>query len=164
MKIAYLRRPFKARRPRVSGGALTGVSRSGVINAPSLLLGKQQKTKERFIELRAEGHAFDRIAQELDVSKPTLIQWHKEFEREIADPKFLRLESLIDQYRLMKERRVEAMGQLLNRVSEELESRELSELPVKQLLELHTSLQAGLNAELREVRYRTGERRIPWRR
>ncbi len=119
---------------------------------------KDHTTKERFIELRAEGYSFDRIAQELDVSKPTLIKWHREFEREIANLKFLRFESLMEQYGLMKQQRVEAMGQLLNRVSEELQGRDLSDLPVKQLLEMFTSLQGRLYGELREVQYRTGEK------
>ena len=118
---------------------------------------KDYKTKERFIELRVQGLSFDSIARELDVSKPTLIQWHREFEREIANLKFLRFESLMEQYGLMKQRRVETMGQLLKRATEELEGRDLSELPAKQLVEMVTSLQARLDAELREVRYRTGE-------
>lgn len=57
----------------------------------------------------------------------------------------------------MKQRKVEAMGRLLKRATEELERRDLSELPAKQLVEMVTSLQARLDAELREVRYRTGE-------
>lgn len=36
---------------------------------------KDYKTKERFIELRAQGLSFDSIARELEVSKPTLIQF-----------------------------------------------------------------------------------------
>ena len=118
---------------------------------------KDNTTKERFIELRAEGYSFTRIAQELGVSKPTLIQWHKELEREIANLKFLRFESLLEQYGLMKERRLQAMGGLLERALAELRERDLSEVPFKQLLEIVMALQGRLDTELREVRYRTGE-------
>ena len=42
---------------------------------------KQQK----FIELRAEGHSFDEIAKRVQISKPTLIKWSKEFKEQIAE-------------------------------------------------------------------------------
>ena len=46
--------------------------------------------KDKFIELRAEGNYFDKIAELLDVSKPTLIKQQREFESEISNLKFLR--------------------------------------------------------------------------
>ena len=38
---------------------------------------KDQETKEKFVELRAKGLSFDRIAQELHVSKQSLINLGK---------------------------------------------------------------------------------------
>ena len=39
--------------------------------------------REKFIELRAEGLNFDKIAKELKRSKQTLINWNKELGGEI---------------------------------------------------------------------------------
>jgi transposase len=47
-------------------------------------MAKDTKTRERFMELRAKGHSFDKISEELKVSKPTLIQWRKDLEKQIA--------------------------------------------------------------------------------
>ncbi|MGZ4885497.1 MAG: hypothetical protein ACXVI7_09170 [Halobacteriota archaeon] len=44
---------------------------------------KDNKTKERFIELRGQGLPLARIAAEINVSKPTLINWGHEFREEI---------------------------------------------------------------------------------
>ena len=41
--------------------------------------------KTKFLELRARGIPYSRIAEELSVSKPTLIQWGKSRAEDIAD-------------------------------------------------------------------------------
>ncbi len=42
-----------------------------------------QKTREKFIELRAENVSFDKIAKQLKVSKSTLIMWARLYELDI---------------------------------------------------------------------------------
>jgi hypothetical protein len=39
--------------------------------------------KNRFLEMRAKGETFDTIAREIGISKPTLINWGKLYEKEI---------------------------------------------------------------------------------
>jgi len=46
-------------------------------------LGKEEQ-KRRFVELRAKGYSYARIAKELRVSKGTLTAWNIELEAEIA--------------------------------------------------------------------------------
>ncbi|MBT2601832.1 hypothetical protein ABWK46_13160 [Peribacillus frigoritolerans] len=41
--------------------------------------------KAQFIELRAKEVPYEKIAQELEVSKPTLIKWGRELETEISN-------------------------------------------------------------------------------
>ncbi len=43
---------------------------------------------QRFIVLRASGLSYDKIAQEMDTSKPTLLKWAKEFQRELDEAQF----------------------------------------------------------------------------
>ena len=50
---------------------------------------KDLQTKEKFIELRARGLSFNKIAEEIEVSKPTLLKWSSEFSEEIANRRFL---------------------------------------------------------------------------
>jgi transposase-like protein len=45
---------------------------------------KDINLKEKFIQLRAKGFSFDKIAKEISTSKPTLLKWSEEFEGEIA--------------------------------------------------------------------------------
>lgn len=97
---------------------------------------KDQKTKTQFIELRAQGLSFNNIAKRLNVSKPTLIKWSKEFEYEISNAKAIELETLYDKYYMVKEKRITLFGEFLERIREELESRDLSDIPTERLFDL----------------------------
>jgi len=44
-----------------------------------------EKTVQRFIELRSQGWPFARIATELSVSKPTLINWSRKHQFQIQN-------------------------------------------------------------------------------
>jgi hypothetical protein len=44
---------------------------------------KDQETVQKFIELRAQGWSFVRIAAELGVAKSTLTEWSRKFRFEI---------------------------------------------------------------------------------
>ena len=48
-----------------------------------------EATKHQFIECRASGMSFDRIAEKLKVSKPTLINWSRDSSLEIQNLKAL---------------------------------------------------------------------------
>ena len=41
------------------------------------------ETKHRFIELRAKGYSFDKIALELNKAKQTLIDWSRELKEAV---------------------------------------------------------------------------------
>ena len=97
---------------------------------------KDQKTKEKFIELRAQGFSFDRIAKELRVSKQTLIVWSKELELEIANLKAIELEALQEKYYLLKQKRIELFGEKLKALKNELDKRNLEEISTKDLFGL----------------------------
>ena len=78
---------------------------------------KDQKTKERFVELRAQGWSFDRIASKLDVSKNTLIGWSENLELEIQNAKQIQLDRLREMHLLTKCAKIEAFGKQLKRIS-----------------------------------------------
>jgi len=92
---------------------------------------KDQKIKLRFIDLRAQGLSYDKIARDLEVSKQTLINWSKECATEIANLKAIEMESLQERYYLTKSKRVEFLGKALAAVQDELENRDLKQVPTE---------------------------------
>ena len=89
-----------------------------------------------FIELRAKGLSFDKIAKKLNVSKPTLIKLSKEFEHEINNFKIIELENLYEKYYMKKEKRITLFGDILKKINDELQNRDLSKIPTEKLFDL----------------------------
>ena len=111
--------------------------------------------KERFIELRAKSWSFDKIAKELGKAKQTLIDWSKELQDEIANRKALELESLYESYYLMKENRLQTFGDMLTKIKEEIERRDLSDVPTDKLLELLLKYDSQVKEEIIEPIYKS---------
>lgn len=118
---------------------------------PEQLAGKQEQ-RLRFIELRAQGWSLARIAGELKLSKTTLSNWSQELEAEIAGLKAIELESLQEQYFLLKEGRLRLLGELVEKLRQEALSRDLSTVATEKLLDLLLRYHAELKAEYVEVR------------
>jgi len=115
------------------------------------------ETKERFIELRAKGWSFDKIAKELGKAKQTLIDWSKELQDEIANRKALELEALYETYHLQRESRLQAFGVMIAKIKEEVESRDLSDVPTDKLLELLLKYNSQVKEEIVEPIFKTSQ-------
>lgn len=113
--------------------------------------------KEKFIELRAKGYSFDKIAKELGRAKQTLIDWSKELEEEIANLKALELEALYEKYYLHKENRLQTFGELLGKIKKEIEKRNLSDVSTEKLLELYLKYQAQAKEEVTEPVFKSSK-------
>ncbi len=96
---------------------------------------KDNETKKQFIELRASGLSFAKIAEQLSVSKQTLINWSQESETKlsIANLRAIEFESLQEQFFVGKQKRIELLGGKLNALIAETEKRDLSEIPTEKL-------------------------------
>lgn len=66
-----------------------------------------KEEQERFVELRARGLSFEKIALEMGVSKPTLIKWAGEFHKEISTAEYMDLQALLEQHRLNRRAKIE---------------------------------------------------------
>ena len=97
---------------------------------------KLLEDKTKLIEMRAKGFSYDAIAKEIEVSKPTLIDWTKNLENEIAKAKAIELEALYEQFYLHKEARIRSIGGVLKKILEELETRSLADVPTDKLMEI----------------------------
>jgi len=108
--------------------------------------------KTQFVELRARGWSYRRIANRLKVGKSTLANWSQELEAEIASLKAMELEGLQEQYFLLKEGRIRLLGGLLKKIRTEALSRDLATVPTDKLLELLLKYQEALQPEYVEAR------------
>lgn len=115
------------------------------------------ETKERFIELRAKGYSFDKIAKEIGKAKQTLIDWSKELEDEIANLKAIELEALYEKYYLHKEQRLELFAEQLSKIKEELEQRDLSQVSTDKLLDLFLKFDTKIGEEIIEPVFKTSQ-------
>jgi len=107
--------------------------------------------KPEFIELRASGLSLAKIAERLSVSKTTLIAWEKELCNEIAEARFLEMQSVLETYKVCKAERVKFLGKLYQRLTEELAQRDFSEVEPVKLLEMLLKVEQRLESELNKV-------------
>ena len=108
--------------------------------------------KPEFVELRASGLSLAKIAERLSVSKTTLIAWEKELSNEIAEARFLEMQSLLETYKACKAERVKFLGKMYQRLTEELAKRDLSEVDSVKLLEMLLKVEQRLETELSKVK------------
>jgi hypothetical protein len=112
-------------------------------------------TKQEFIELRAKGWSFDKIAKQTGKAKQTLIDWSKELQDEIANLKASELEAIYESYYLLKENRLQTLGGVLNKIKDEILNRDLKEVPTDKLLELLLKYNTQVKEEIVEPIYKT---------
>lgn len=105
-------------------------------------MSKTLEDKQQFIDLRAKGYSYAKIAKQINVSKPTLIQWSQEDAtfRSINNLRALHLDELQEKYAISKQHRIEVFSGLLERVKAELATRDLSELSTVRLVSLQIRL------------------------
>lgn len=103
---------------------------------------KDIETKHRFLELRAQGKSLRTIAAELQVGRQTLVNWARECKEEIESLKAVELDALQEQYRLTTQAKVARCGAELKHVTEELEKRDLSNVPTPKLYDTMLKLYA----------------------
>jgi transposase-like protein len=87
-----------------------------------------EKTVQRFIELRVQGYSFARIAQELDVSRNTLITWSQKHQHTIANLAAIEREHRLQEYLASSEERMRKLGEQLRVAETELAKRDLTPL------------------------------------
>jgi len=103
--------------------------------------------KQRFLELRAQERSLRSIEKEIGVNRRTLAKWESEHKEELENLKAIELDAMRDEYLMTSCGRVELLGGQLKRLAEELERRDLSDIPTSKLIELTLKLSTSLNAE-----------------
>jgi hypothetical protein len=119
------------------------------------------ETQQRFILLRSEGWSFARIAAELKVSKPTLINWSRKFQYQIQNLRAIALEELQEQWLASRTDRIAALGQRLRKIEDELQKRDLSSVSTSSLYSLANSLRHQLHREIGPMQFSTSANDVP---
>jgi len=100
--------------------------------------------QKNFLLLRADGVSFDKIAKEINVSKPTLIKWSKQFYDEINDLQFESLIAIKEEYSFSKKNQYKQLLEHLNKIDEGITNTDLSETSIKDLLHVRNDIATQL--------------------
>lgn len=119
------------------------------------------ETQQRFVALRAEGWSFAKIAEELKISKPTLINWSRKFQFDIQNQRAILLEHLQEKWLSACEARVNRLGEQLRKMEDELAKRDISTLSTHQLFRLAQSIRSQIKNETGPLKFTTPVSQIP---
>jgi len=119
-----------------------------------------QETIARFVFLRSQGWSFNRIAVELSISKPTLIKWSRQYQFEIANLRATETEALAERIFRQRQERWEVLGRQLKKLEEEIEKRDLEEIPASRLHAIAAQLRAEINREMAPIQFSENTRKI----
>jgi transcriptional regulator with XRE-family HTH domain len=112
---------------------------------------KNIEQQARFIELRGKGMSFQKIAEEMGISKPTLIKWNGELLEQVKEAQYMEFEGLVEQYGLFRKERFEiyckALNSALKEFQERAETGELKKVPTDKLLNMVEQLEKRLERD-----------------
>jgi len=107
--------------------------------------------KMQFVMLRAQGKSFDTIAQELGISKQTLITWQGDLQDQVNEQTFFELQTITETYAVTRKKRFESHAKMLSAVLTELERRadtdQLTDLPTDKLVNLAMVLEKRISQD-----------------
>lgn len=104
--------------------------------------------KLRVVELRADGLSYERIAKELSISKQSAVDIAKEKIDEVATLQAIRMEALFESERINTKGRIEQLSALHSKIREEIEKRDLSDVPTDKLINLFLKTTDALSGEV----------------
>jgi hypothetical protein len=120
-----------------------------------------QETIARFIFLRSQGWSFNRITVELNISKPTLIKWSRQYQFEINNLRATETEALAERVFGQRHQRWEALARQLKKVEEEIEKRDHEEIPASRLHGIAAQLRAEILRETGSLAFSETTKHIP---
>ena len=125
-------------------------------------MSKTLDERQQFIELRAKGYSFQKISDELDISKPTLMEWSKDISinRDIRNQRTLVVDDLQERYAITRRHRITLFGEFLQKAKDELNNRDMSDIATDRLITMVIKLSDTLKADETELEL-LGEVELP---
>ena len=106
------------------------------------------KIKLRVIELRAEGKSYAKIAEALKIAKQTAVDIVRDNQDEVASLQAVEMEAVFEAEQVNLRGRVEQLAALQARLREEIEQRDLSQIPTDKLITLFIKTNQALKEEV----------------
>jgi hypothetical protein len=106
---------------------------------------KDTKTKQKFLELRAQGKSLRGVADELGIGLQTAVRWERELKEQIENQRAMELEQLQEEYWLTEHDRIKCFGGQLQQIRDQLNKRDLSDVETPKLLDMELKLDAALS-------------------
>jgi hypothetical protein len=97
---------------------------------------KGEQTIQKFLVLRAQGKSLRAIEIEIGTSRGTLAKWQQDYREELKNLRAIELDTMREKFLLTNQAQLELLGTQFTRLKEELESRDLSDIPTPKLFEL----------------------------
>ena len=101
-----------------------------------------------FVMQRAQGKSFDKIADDLGISKQTLIKWQGEMFAQIREQEFYEVQAITEAYAVTRRQRFDATARTLGAVLAELARRvdtdQLADMATDKLVNLALVLEKRL--------------------
>ncbi|MEI7733637.1 MAG: hypothetical protein WCO56_28995 [Verrucomicrobiota bacterium] len=120
-----------------------------------------QENIARFILMRSQGMSFNNIVVQLGISKPTLIKWSRQYQFEIQNLRATETEAMAERIFGQRHQRWEALARQLKRLEEEIEKRDLEEIPASRLHDIAARLRAEINQQVGPLNFSETTRDIP---
>ena len=92
--------------------------------------------KQEFLHLRGMGESYNKIAEQIGISKPTLIKWSRLYAQELSEAKTKILDNVIEEYDIGKSGRLKIIAKELLRLDAEIGNRNLASIPTGKLLQV----------------------------
>ena len=108
---------------------------------------KTADKKLEYIRLRAEGKSYRTIEAETGISRSTCSEWEKTLSQDIARLRQENLETLYNEYGMMREARIRRIGETLRRIDAAIDEKPISGLPLDKLLDFKLRYSAALRDE-----------------
>lgn len=113
---------------------------------------RKQADKEKFIQLKAEGHSNASISKELGIAKATCTSWGRELAEQIDSARKAQLAELIEGYGIAKEARIKRLGETLDKIDGAIAQVDFSQIPPAKLLDLQIQYTNALKEEYNSLR------------
>ena len=120
-----------------------------------------QETIGRFIFMRSQGWSYNRIAVELQISKPTLIKWGRQHQFEIQNLRATETEALAETVFRARHERWHVLARQLAKIEKEIDKRDLEEIPASRLHAIAAQLCAEINKEIGNIQFSETTKQIP---
>ena len=111
--------------------------------------------KLQIVELRAAGKSIAKIAETVGVAKQTVVDVCKDMQEEVAALHAIQLEALYEEQKIGSEERIRNLSNVLAKIKDELENRNLTEVPTEKLVELYLKTTSTLEGSIIEPRFQS---------